>query len=282
MPLLTLSRRYAQRRAFITGAGSGLGRALALILAADGWSLGLTDISQEALSETSTLVTGYGVRTYSYCYDVADKFAYKSAFDDFISHTSGIDLLINNAGVGDGGVFGEYDLANWDWIVSINQMGVIYGTHYAVPNMRKQRSGHIINIASAAGYATLANMSMYSVPKAAVIAFSESIYAELRPAGIHVSVAMPTFFRTNIMQHGRGNDQAMSLGDAMLQRSHIMPEEVAMKILTQAGSGRFHIFHPFEARVVWYVKRFLPHTFLRVKAFLFKHKSWLDKKIMSQ
>jgi short-subunit dehydrogenase len=259
-----------------------LGRALALILSADGWNLGLTDISEVALSETCLLASAAGGKVYSYCYDVADKQAYKNAFDDFVSHTAGIDLLINNAGVGDGGVFGEYDLDNWDWIVGINQMGVIYGTHYAVPYMRKQQSGHIINIASAAGYATLANMSMYSVPKAAVIAFSETIYAELRPAGIQVSVAMPTFFRTNIMQHGRGNDQAMSLGDAMLQRSHIMPDQVAMKILVQAGSGRFHIFHPFEARAVWYVKRFLPHTFLRVKAFLFKHKSWLDKKIMSQ
>ena len=279
MASLKLTDRFKSRRAFITGSGSGLGRELALLLAADGWTIGITDLNPQGAADSKAQIEAKGGKAIEYIFDVSDRAAYKNAFDNFISQTGGVDLMIYNAGVGDGGLFDEYDLKAWEWIVGINQMAVIYGTHFAIPVMKKQGTGHIISIASAAGYANMPNMSMYNVTKAAVIAMSESINAEVKPFGISVSVVMPTFFRSNIMQHGKGPESAMAVGSAIVKKAPILPTEVARKILTQAGEGTFHIFHPFQARVVWYVKRFFPHLFLWFKYSTFKKKDWVIKKI---
>jgi len=279
MPTLQLTDRYPSKRAFITGAGSGLGRELALLLAADGWTIGITDINPKGAADSKAQIESKGGKALEYTFDVSNKAAYKDAFTDYLSKTGGIDLLINNAGVGDGGLFDEYSLENWDWIVGINEMAVIYGSFFAAPAMKKQGAGHIISIASAAGYATMPNMSMYNVTKASVIAFSESIYTELKPFGIDVSVVMPTFFRTNIMQHGRGPEDSVATGSAILKKTPILPGEVAAKILREAGKRTFNIFHPFQARLVWYVKRFIPGLFMTFKANGFRKKGWVIKKV---
>lgn len=279
MSSLRFSERFPSKRAFITGAGSGLGRELALQLAADAWTIGITDINSKSAADSKALIESAGGKVLEYSFDVSDKTAYQGAFDDFIARAGGVDVMINNAGVGDGGLFDEYELKNWEWIVGINQMAVIYGTHFAIPVMKKQGGGHIISIASAAGIANMPNMSMYNVTKAAVISMSESIYAEVKPFGIGVSVVMPTFFRSNVMQHGRGPESAMSVGSAIVKKAAILPTEVAKKILTQAGNNTFHILHPFQARLVWYVKRFIPDIFLWFKANGFKKKDWVMKKV---
>src|SRR5438045_1358196 len=98
-----ISEKHPGKRAFITGAGGGLGRALALKLAADGWTIGIADIKAEGLAESKQLIEQKGGKAFAYRFDVSKKEDYKNAFDDFISHTKGIDLLCNNAGVGDGG-----------------------------------------------------------------------------------------------------------------------------------------------------------------------------------
>ena len=280
MSTLQLTTTYPHKRAFITGAGSGLGRELALRLATDGWYIGIADISLVSLTESKGLIEKNGGKVYDYVFDVSDRVAYQKDFEQYIKQVGGIDLLINNAGVGDGGLVEEYGLDNWEWIVGINQMGVLYGCHFAIPIMKKQGFGHIINIASAAGFATMPNMSMYNVTKAAVIALSETLYAELMPFGVYVSVVMPTFFKTNVMQHGRGETQALKIGTAIVQRAKILPQRVAKKILHTAGKKKFHIFYPFQARLVWVIKRLLPFGFLWTKMTLFKRKEWLSKKIL--
>lgn len=273
---LKLSLQHPRKRAFITGGGGSLGKALALQLANDGWTIGITDIKEEALAESKTQIENKGGKALTYQFDVANKEQYKTAFDDFIAKAGGIDLLVNNAGVGDGGLFGEYGLANWDWITGINQMAAIYGSHYAVPHMKKQQSGHIISIASAAGFANMPNMSMYNVTKAAVISLMETLYAELTPFHINTSVVCPTFFRSNIMQHNRGDKEATSIGQYIINKAKYGPDEIAQYILTRAGKNEFYILHPFQARMVFNIKRLIPRYFLKIKAHRFAKKDWVQ------
>ena len=103
-----LSEKHNKKRAFITGGGGGLGRALGLALAKDGWTIGITDLKQEALDESKKLIEAAGGKAFTYPFDVSNRPAYKIAFDDFVAKVGGLDLLLNNAGVGDGGLVGEY------------------------------------------------------------------------------------------------------------------------------------------------------------------------------
>jgi len=272
-----ISLQQPNKRAFITGAGGGLGRALALKLAGDGWTVGITDISEAGLAESAKLIEVAGGKALTYKFDVSDEAAYEAAFSSYLNTTGGIDLLINNAGVGDGGLFGEYSLKNWQWITGINQMAVVYGSHFAVPVMKKQGNGHIVSIASAAGIANMPNMSMYNVTKAAVISLMETIYAEVKGFGVNASVVCPTFFRSNIMQHHKGDKTAAKIGQTIIERARYSPDEIADYILTQAGKGKFYILHPYQAKLVFHVKRFFPMLFLNFKAREFAKKDWVKK-----
>jgi short-subunit dehydrogenase len=274
-----ITTQHLSKRAFITGGGGGLGRALALKLAGDGWTIGITDIKEEGLVESKSLIEKAGGKAHTFVFDVAKREDYKTAFDRYIALVGGIDLLINNAGVGDGGLFGEYDLPHWDWITGINQMAAVYGSHFAVPHMKAQKSGHIISIASAAGIANMPNMSMYNVTKAAVISLMESIYAELHPFNVATSVVCPTFFRSNIMQFNKGDKDAAAIGQKIIQKAKYSPDEIADYILTQAGKKQFYILHPYQARLVFHVKRFFPNFFLSLKAKQFAKKDWVQKAI---
>ncbi len=276
-----LTQKHTQKRAFITGGGGGLGRALALALAKDGWMIGITDLKEEALAESKQLIEAAGGKAHTYKFDVSKREDYKVAFDDFVTKTGGLDLLINNAGVGDGGLIGDYSLESWEWITGINQMAVVYGSHFAVPVMKKQKSGHIISIASAAGLANMPNMGMYNVTKAAVISLMETIYAEVWGFNVQASVVCPTFFRSNIMQYHKGDEQAAKIGQTIIQKAKYSPDDIADYILTQAGKNQFYILHPYQAKLVIHVKRFLPNFFLNFKAKQFAKKDWV-KRAMSQ
>lgn len=267
-----LSEKYPAKRAFVTGAGSGLGRALSLQLAGDGWTIGITDIHEKELKATAAAIHAKGGKSVLYIFDVSDKTAFEQALTDFEQKNNGIDLMVNNAGVGDGGLFDEYSLENWDWILGINLKGVIYGAHYAAAIMKKQQSGHIINIASAAAFANAPNMSMYNVPKAGVLSLSESIQPELKFYKVGVSVVMPLFFQTNIMQFHRGDDVSKKIGQEYINKSGISADVVANAILQAAGKNKFYIYYPFSSWAIAFFKRLFPMLFLHLKFLLFKKK----------
>lgn len=259
-----LSEQYPKKRAFITGAGSGLGKALSLALAADGWKLGVADVRQERLDEVCSLIEEMGGQAFPFKLDVSNKDEYARVAKDMGAHV-GVDLLVNNAGVGDGGEFKDYHLSNWEWIVGINQMGVVYGTHYFLPSMIAQGGGHIINIASAAAFGNAPMMAPYNITKAAVLSLSETLYVELKPSNINISVVMPLFFKTNILEHSTGSEEVKHLSNLLVQTSNLEPETVAHTILTQAGKGKFRIYAPWQSKLVHWFSRVFPNLFLSIK-----------------
>lgn len=205
--MLKLSKKYPSKRAFITGAGSGLGKELAIHLAKDGWTIGITDLKSEPIGLVAATIKKLGGKAQLFVFDVSNREDFKTASQNFLADNNGIDLVVNNAGVGDGGAFHTYDLDRWDWMVGINQMGVIYGCHNFLPEMRQAKSGHIINIASAAGFAYVPRVSSYNVTKAAVNALSECLYFESKPVNVGISVVMPTFLKLISLRVGRGQKE---------------------------------------------------------------------------
>ena len=257
-----LTTKYPRKRAFITGAASGLGFALCKELASNGWTIAMADISLRALEEKSAEVRELGGLPVTYLLDVANKDAYRSVADAFLKLHEGIDLLVNNAGVGDGGLIEEYSLENWDWLLSINLNGVIYGSSLFIPAMKAQRAGTIINIASAAAFTSLPRMGAYNVSKAAVLSLSETMTAELHSHRVHVSVVMPTFFKTHVMQHSRGTEEDIAMSRLIFGTSTRTPEDIASQVLAKAGKGQFHIVLNWDAKVMYRLKRYFPNLML--------------------
>ncbi|MBR2648576.1 MAG: SDR family NAD(P)-dependent oxidoreductase [Sediminibacterium sp.] len=256
-----LSTRYPQKRAFITGAASGLGKAFALELAADGFTIGLADINATNLETVGREVKIAGGNPLIYQLDVSDKEAYKIVAEKFLADAGGIDLLFNNAGVGDGGAFEAYALENYEWMININQLGVLYGCWYFIPAMKQQKSGHILNTASAAAIGCAPTMGAYNMTKAAVVAISETLYGELMDDGIHVSCIQPTYFKTNIAESARGGALIKKVTQKFIDRSGLEAKEVAQEILHRAGKKELYIILPKDARKMWFFKRLAPTWF---------------------
>lgn len=272
-------KNASNKTAFLTGAASGLGRAFALELAKQNWKLGICDIDDENLEETKKLASEFADEISTYHLDVSDPVAFEKISQEFLQEYKNIDLLINNAGIGASGIFEEISVESWQKVIGVNQMSVIYGCKNFIPALKKQKQGTIINIASAAAFTNLSVMGPYNASKAAVLALSETLYSELKSSNIHVSVVMPTFFKTNIMQHAEENYEGKKMGEMMVATSGLEPEYVAKKILKAASKNKFYIVLPFQARLVRLISRLFPGLFLRIKAFAFTKRELMQKRL---
>jgi NAD(P)-dependent dehydrogenase (short-subunit alcohol dehydrogenase family) len=250
-------------RAVITGAGSGLGRALALDLATRGASLIVSDIVLPSAEETAELVRQQGARAEAVRCDVTDRDAVFALVDETEKRLGGIDFIANNAGVAVGGLFDEISIEDWRWAVDINLWGVIYGCQAAVPKMKAQGRGYILNVASAAGLLAPPAMSTYNVTKAGVVSLSETLYAEYKTQGIHVAVLCPTFFRTNIVDAGRG--ATTNKEDAQIirwmDRSKVQAPDVAKAAIDSVRDGKLYVQPMRDGRIAWRLKRTSPQRF---------------------
>ncbi len=264
MSLQSLDARFPEKRAFITGGASGLGLATAKLLAAQGWQIGLLDRDTGRLAEaTQELRTAGSPLCESYVVDTTDEQAVRFAIDAFARKCGGLDFALNSAGVAVAGDLLETPAADWNWILGINVMGVVHSCRAELPHMIAGRGGLVINVASAAGFASGSRMSAYNASKAAVVALSETLYQEMAEHGVHVAVAMPGFFRTRLMEHARAPEDARGFAQKMMQHSNLEADVVALEILTRAAAGATHIVLPGTYRWLWRFKRVAPRAFLR-------------------
>jgi 3-oxoacyl-[acyl-carrier protein] reductase len=187
-----------QKVAIVTGAASGIGKAVAERLAARGYRLILTDINESGLSATAQGWSGDQVLTR--LHDVRDTTAWQEIIGLAIERWGRLDLMLNIAGYLRSGETGQTDAAEIDRHLDINAKGVIYGTHFAAIQMRKQRAGHIVNIASLAGITPVPNLTLYSASKFAVRGYSLAAVQELRPHGIAVTVVCPDVIETPMIR----------------------------------------------------------------------------------
>ena len=264
MNLDRLDASYPSKRALITGGASGLGLATAELLAARGWRLALLDRDAVRLAAAATDLRSKGSPICkSYPLDTTDEAAVKSAVDDFAARCGGLDFAMNSAGVAVAGGMIETPAADWDWIMNINVLGVANSCRAELPQLVASGGGIIINIASAASFASGSQMSAYNASKAAVVALSETLYQEFADRKVHVAAAMPGFFRTRLMDHARAPADAAGFAQKMMQASNLEADAVALEIVSRAAAGATHIVLPARYRWLWRFKRLAPRAYLR-------------------
>jgi NAD(P)-dependent dehydrogenase (short-subunit alcohol dehydrogenase family) len=255
--------------ALVTGAGAGIGRETALACARRGAKLVICDLDEARLVETESEIRELGRGVLARRVDVGSK-AQMGAFADLVHGEYGaVDLLVNNAGVGLGALFLETSLEDWEWITRVNLFGVIHGCHFFVPEMvRRQRRGHVVNIASAAAYAPLPAQSAYAAAKFAVLGLSECLRTELAPFGIGVTAACPGFINTTIVETSRLRGVAAAPETrrrtiAFYRRRNYSAARVATNILAAVQRNRAVAPISPEAWVMYYAMRWIPSLLRR-------------------
>lgn len=250
MNLPKLNRKYPNKRAIITGANSGLGMEMLKILLVNGWKVLAIDLRVEKLME---LDKEHQVLTVNQL-DVSHSAELKHSIIGFCQSQGGIDILFNNAGVGEGVRFKDYTLENWNWMIDINLKAVIAGCYHVFPRMQEQGSGLIVNIASAAGYANLPNMSPYNVTKAGVISLSESLAHEFKPHNVRLICVMPTFFQSGILNHSRGTDDVLESAARVVSNANLNSQKAARIILSQLHRPIEVLRFPFSAKAIFFAR----------------------------
>jgi len=259
-----LDVRFPYRRAVITGGASGLGYATAALLAQQGWKLALLDRDAVRLGEAARSLAALGAADVSvHELDTGDEVAVQAAVDLFASRQGGLDLALNAAGVAVAGRFLETPPADWEWILRINVLGVANSCRAELPHMLGGGGGLIINVASAAGFVSGADMSAYNASKAAVISLSETLAQEHGRDNIQVVAAIPGFFRTRLLESARASASAMGTAKKIMHMSNLEAEPVALEILTGAAAGKSYVVLPGEYRKLWLFKRLAPTRFQR-------------------
>jgi NAD(P)-dependent dehydrogenase (short-subunit alcohol dehydrogenase family) len=232
------------RLVLVTGAGSGIGRETALLAASRGADLALCDIDEGGLEETARRARALGRTVVSERVDVADREQMGAFADAVHAEHEAVDLLVNNAGVGLAAGFLETEPEDWDWIVSINIMGVVNGSHAFLPKMvERGKGGHVVNLSSLAGIMATPALAAYSATKFAVLGLSEAMHAELRPHKIGVTAICPgiinTPITTNVRSRGKADDPALrERMQKFYARRNYGPDKVALKILKAVERGR--------------------------------------------
>jgi NAD(P)-dependent dehydrogenase (short-subunit alcohol dehydrogenase family) len=250
---------FADRVAVITGAGSGIGRALALAAAAESMMVVAADIEEPALAETIGLIKATGQRAVGVPTDVADPAAVEHLADVAFSEHGGVHMLCNNAGVFSGGLLWERTLADWEWVLGVNVYGIVHAIKSFVPRMIEQHTPcHIVNTASMGGLITNAYSGPYYTSKFAAVGLTECLAHDLHmvKSQVGVSILVPSLIATNIGYSERNRAEryvdrdrpelspdAAFITDVLRDSTSagMPPDEVAAMVFDAIRHDRFYI-----------------------------------------
>lgn len=257
-------KTYQGRTAVITGAGSGFGLEVARIAAARGMNLVLCDVQADALDRAAAEFADHPVLARRV--DVAKAEQMEALAAAVQARFGAPHFVFNNAGVGSGGLIWENSLADWEWVLGVNLMGVVHGVRLFTPMMLEAAAadpdweGHIVNTASMAGMLNPPNMGVYNVSKHAVVSLSETLYQDLSLVSeqLHCSVLCPFFVPTGISQSHRNRPDAQAAGqptksqlisqaqsDKAVSSGKLSAADVAAMVFEAVDQQRFYIFsHP--------------------------------------
>ena len=264
--------QFSDRVAAITGAGSGIGRALAVELATRGAHLAIADIDEAGLAETVASCEGRGVKVTSQVLDVADRVAV-FAWADAVAHEHGrVNLVFNNAGVALGASVETMEHQDLEWLMGVNFWGVVHGTQAFLPHLRASGDGHVVNISSVFGLISIPTQSAYNAAKFGVRGFTDALRMELDIAdcGVSCTTIHPGGVRTNIARRARvAPDIADKAGPggvgAEFDRiARSTPEKAARQILTAVQRNRRRALIGPDAKAIDLLSRLPAGVYQRV------------------
>lgn len=271
-------KNFHNKVAAITGAGSGIGRCLALELARRGCHLALSDVNEVGLAETAAQVKDVNVTTTRV--DVADRVQVEAWAQQVVADHGRVNLIFNNAGVALGSTVEGMSYADFEWLMGINFWGVVYGTKAFLPRLKASGEGHIINISSVFGLAGIPSQSAYNAAKFAVRGFTESLRQELDMQGAPVSATSvhPGGIKTNIAKAARMDPSIASIGldlehgKEKFEKAFITtPESAARKILKAVRGNRRRVLVGADAYLIDWIVRLMPASYQRLTLFFTRH-----------
>ena len=260
-------KNFKDKVAAITGAGSGIGRQLAVLLARDGCHLALSDVNEAGLNETAGQLRSSGVRITTTVLDVSSREAVAQWASQTVREHGKVNLIFNNAGVALGSTVEGMRYEDFEWLMNINFWGVVYGTKEFLPHLKAAGDGHIINISSLFGLTAQPTQSAYNASKFAVRGFTESLRQELdlQNCGVSATCVHPGGIRTNIANAARMSDSIKTLGmdpaKSARQFNKLLrcpPEVAAQVILDAVRNNDRRVLIGNDAKMLDLVQRVLP------------------------
>lgn len=261
----------ARRRVLITGAGSGLGQALAHRYARSGACVACVDLDATRAELTRAALPGEG--HLAMAANVGSDDAMEQVHEQVVREWGGLDVLVNNAGIATGGAMVDTTAVEWRNVLDINLMGVVRGCRLFLPGMIAAGGGQVVNTASFAGLAGAPSIMSYGVSKAAVVALSEQLRAELHDKNIRVSVLCPAFFRTNLLESWQGDPRLKSFASRMMDTSPDTLDGVADRCFAAIERGEFLVLPTRREPMRWRLKRWFPETYFKQLLKLVKARS---------
>ncbi len=270
-------KTLSDKVAVITGAGSGIGRYLAILLAQSGANIAACEINEAALAETVSMLQDYSVKVSSHLLDVADKAAVEALPEQVIAQHGHIDLVFNNAGVTVDSSFEDLSEADWDWVMNINMHGVINSSRAFLPHLKQRPEAALINTSSIFGMIVVERQSVYHTAKFAVRGFTESLVKEMKGGSVQIHCVHPGHIGTNILSNARINKSEESanafqrlmgklagIGDdqeamaAFFEQNGMHPSRAAQIMLNGVLKNRPRILVGADAKLMDLCQRLMP------------------------
>ncbi len=266
-------QNFKDKVAAITGAGSGIGRQLAVLLAQGGCHVALADLNETALNETAGLLGGSGVQVTTTVLDVSSREAVAQWATQTVKDHGRVNLIFNNAGVALGSTVEGMRYEDLEWLMGINFWGVVYGTKEFLPHLKASGDGHVVNISSLFGLTAQPTQSAYNASKFAVRGFTEALRQELdlQNCGVSATCVHPGGIRTNIANAARMNDSIKTLGMDPVKSAKKFnkllrcPPEVAAKVILDAvRNNDRRVLIGNDAKIIDLMQRVLPTGYQKV------------------
>jgi NAD(P)-dependent dehydrogenase (short-subunit alcohol dehydrogenase family) len=255
--------------AVVTGAASGIGRALAVRLAQEGASLAVADVNQNGLDETAQMINGARGRVSTHIVDVSDKERVEAFVQEVVAAHGRAHLLVNNAGVALVGTAEELSIADIEWLMGINFWGVVYGVKHFLPVLRQQPQAHIVNLSSVFGIIGGPGHSAYVASKFAVRGFTETLRHEMAGSNVKVSIVHPGGIKTNIARSARlganADVSALEREQTIFRKAaRTTPEAAAERIVRGILRDEERILIGADAWAFDRIQRWMPVKYWRV------------------